>query len=515
MGSGASPRPIDAMSDEKTPLWTANELAKATGGRWLVKPGPDFSPVKVSYDTSSGKLPNQICIMVTPTTWGKGRKESLPRLPALAKNGAACAIVQSNFKKKLPAGVPNDFPILLVNNTRHAMRDMAKVARKRFEGKVIALTGTVGKTTSREMLKHILAPQGGAAATTWNNNNIGGVQRTLCYTRRDDGYCVLEMGFGFPIDGLKTSSVQAKPHVALFTNASKAHIDAFPADMMKRRTGLELLVEHKALICAGLTKDGAAVIGTDNPHLDLAREVAGRYTDRIVTYGPKGDPNADATLDDVELSIEGSRCRGTIDGKTYEWSLRVPGRHMAINSLGALVSAWLAGADVEQCARDFSDFEAVVGRAKVGEIPVEGGTATLLDDSFNSTIAAIGSMLGVVDMMKTGEGGRRILVLGEIGHIGPDEVEQHRHVADIIGEHDVDLVFAHGELMRHMYDALPPERQAHHDMSVEGLYAALRGQLQPGDVVAVKGGRGSGGLGDRRFMAIGKALREGSTNVVI
>ena len=503
------------MSDETKPLWTANELAKATGGRWLTKPKADFAPVKVSYDTSGKRLPGQICIMVTPSTWGKNRKESLPRLPALAKNGAACAVLQSNFKKKIPDGVPSDFPILLVNNTRHAMRDMAKVARKRFKGKVIALTGTVGKTTTREMLRHILDSQGGSVATTWNNNNIGGVQRTLCYTPRDHGYCVLEMGFGFPIDGIKTSSLQAKPHVSLFTNASKAHIDAFPEEMMKRRSGLELLVEHKQLISAGLVKDGWSVIGTDNPFLDVAKEVAGRYSSNVVTYGEKGDPNANATLDDVELTIDGSRCRGTIDGRTYEWSLRVPGRHMAINSLGALVSAWAAGADVEKCAADFHDFEAVPGRARVGEIPVEGGTALLLDDSFNSTIAAIGSMLGVVDMMKTGEGGRRILVLGEIGHIGPDEVEQHRLISEIIAKHDIDLVFAHGPLMKHLFDALPAEQQTHHDMDVQSMFSALRRELKAGDVVAVKGGRGSGGLGDRRFLAIGKALRNGDANLSV
>ena len=140
------------MTDGK-PLWAVDELKEATGGRWLVKPPKDWHPVRVSYDTPSRKLPHDICIMVTPVSW-KGRKESLPRIKELAENNAACAVIQRKQCTRLPK-LPERFPLLLVENTQHALRDMARAARKRFGDKVVAVTGTAGKTTSREMLKHV------------------------------------------------------------------------------------------------------------------------------------------------------------------------------------------------------------------------------------------------------------------------------------------------------------------------------------------------------------------------
>jgi UDP-N-acetylmuramoyl-tripeptide--D-alanyl-D-alanine ligase len=495
---------------QKQPLWTDRELAKATGGRWLMKPPRDWSPVKVSYDTSSGKLPNHICIMVTPISWGRGRKEALPRLTKLAANGAACAIIQREQEKRLPK-VPRTFPILVVKNTRHALRDLAKASRKRFEGKVLAVTGTVGKTTTREMLQHVLDRQGGASATTWNNNNIAGVQRTLAYTPRDNGYCVVEMGFGNPIDGIKTSSVAARPHVAILTTVSKAHIDAFPPAMLEKHDGVQLISDHKSLIFDGLEKGGVAVIGRANPAYERAVEHAKKHADRVVVFGD--DEACDARIVALELTGTGSSVKAEIDGEPVEYQLEIPGKHMAVNALGVLVGAWGAGADLQQAAHDIGEFEAVTGRAKVFEIPIaDGGTGRLIDDSFNATIASVRSSFEVLKLMTPDGEGRRVAVLGDIMHIGPDELEQHAALAEAVVENGVDVVFTNGPMMKRLWDALPEERRGTHTTTMADLYRDLRRDLRDGDIVAIKSGRGSGGLGDRAFLRLGDCLRKGTAS---
>ena len=134
----------------------------------------------------------------------------------------------------------------------HALRDMARAARKRFEGKVVAVTGTAGKTTTREMLKHVAGRQGRASATAWNNNNVLGVWRTLAYTPRKHACSVIEMGFGPPVDGLRTSALIARPHAAILTNVSKAHVGAFPLEMLEKHSSVDLIARYKALMFEGL-----------------------------------------------------------------------------------------------------------------------------------------------------------------------------------------------------------------------------------------------------------------------
>jgi UDP-N-acetylmuramoyl-tripeptide--D-alanyl-D-alanine ligase len=492
----------------KEPLWTPGELAAATKGRWLSKPGMQWDPIRVSYDTSNTNLPNHIAVMVTPVSWGRNRKESVGRALKLAQSGAACVIIQREQKDRLPK-LPNRFPVLLVKNTRHALRDLGIAARKRFRGKVIAITGTVGKTTTRQMLHHLLDRQGGAVATRWNNNNIAGVQRTMAYTPAKHGYSLIEMGFGMPLDGIKTSSLHAKPHVALLTTISNAHIDVFSPDMLQKHSGLELLADHKSMIFEGLVSGGPAVVGRSNPMDERVLENARKKTDRVISYG--FEDGCEARITDLELSGAHSSVKAEIDGTPIEYRINLPGKHMAYNALGALTAVWAAGGDLAQAANDMAEFEAVTGRAKVSDIPIPGGgKGKLIDDSFNATIASVVSSFEVLDLMTPEAEGRRIAVLGDVMHVGPDEVEQHVGLSTAAVENNVDLVFTNGPLMKHLYDALPEERRASHTSTMPDLYRDLVKQLQPGDIVAIKSGRGSGGLGDRAFMTLGQCLRNGS-----
>ncbi len=261
----------------RTQLWTSDELEKATGGRWFVPPRENWNPASVSYDINS-RIANHLIITKTPLSWGRQSNDTSLRLDQVAAKGAVGAIIQQEQLRTLPA-LPDGFPLLLVPNTRFALRDLALAARARFQGKVICVTGTVGKTTTREMLRALLGKQGGAEATRGNNNNLAGVLRTLSYVPRDLGYAIVECGFGLPLRGLGISSSIAQPHVAVFTSLGIAHLDVFDEADLAGKNSLDVLAEYKSLIFEGLVTGGVAVICRDMPAFEI---VASRLRRRDV-----------------------------------------------------------------------------------------------------------------------------------------------------------------------------------------------------------------------------------------
>lgn len=499
------------------PLWTAAEIARATGGRWLVAPPEPWAPRRISYDVT-GNMAGHFCVLVHPTSWGQSRRDPTEDIPRLALQGAAGLMVERGHLetlarqgRQLPAGLP----VLVVPSTWAGLQDMARIARMRFRGKVFAVTGTVGKTTTREMIRHLAGRQGGATASAANNNNISGVHRSLAYMPRDNAAGVIEMGFGKPLDGIERSSLIAQPDVAVLTTIEVAHFDMFTPKMLEAASGSHLLLHYKMQVLAGLVPGGAAVLNADLPDYALARAFAERRTNRVHGFGSAVD--SDARLGAAELDISGSRAQITLLGGPYVLQLQVPGRHMLINALAALLAVAVAGFDVDQAVADMALFEPVAGRARVLRAALPGGgDATIIDDSFNATLASMRSCIGLLQLARPGAGGRRIAVLGEIGHVGAAEAEEHRALADFLADSGTDLVFSWGPLMGPMFEALPAALQgAHEDTSVEALYGQLRATLRDGDVLAVKSGRGTNGLGDIRFRKFVEHLVAGKSALVL
>ena len=501
-------------------LWTAGEIAAATGGRWIVAPPPGWSPLRVSYDVSA-RIAGHFCTLPHPVSWGKDRHDPSDALPALAAKGAVGVMVEpAHLAGTAPqtgpqTGLPENLPVLVVPSTWAGLQALANAARDRFAGQVFAVTGTVGKTTTREMIRHLTAAQGGAVASAMNNNNIPGVHRTLASTRRDLAACVLEMGFGKPLDGVARSSRVARPHVAVLTSIDVAHFDMFSAAMLAEKPGRAWLTDAKCGVFAGLAPGGVAVINADLPETAHACAQAAAHAARVLTFG--AHPQADARLTLWHPTPATSAVEATILGTTVGFTLALPGRHMAINALAALLAVAVAGFDLTQALRDIEGFQPVQGRARVLRFALpDGGSATLIDDAFNATLASVRSAIGLLDLATPGPSGRRIAVLGEIGHIGADEVAQHAALAETLTESATDLCLTWGPLMRFLHDALPArQRGAHQDHSVEALYAALRAQLRDGDVVVVKSGRGTNGLGDRRFRKFTQGLLDGAASLTL
>ena len=474
------------MADE--PLWNARELKKATKGRWINQPKSSWAPIRVSYDINSLAKPNQLIVCRSSHSWNRRAPDTSRAIPELIKGRQAGAIVQQEQLKNVPKRLPSWFGVLLVKNTRKALQDLGLAARTRFRGKVIALTGTVGKTTSREMLRHTLDRQGGASATRGNNNNLAGVSRSMAYTPRGHGFSIIEVGFGFPLGGVARSSQLVRPHVSLLTAVGLAHLDVFGAQANDEDTGLELVLAQKLGIIDGLEKGGTFVLNRSMRKFDIAARVAKERGVRFFTFGEH--PEADLRLVEYEPTqdADGGRVTVELEGQRVEYTIKLPGRHMAINSVGALAVVRAAGGDLQRAAADLADFTAVGGRASISEIQLEGGTATLIDDSYNATPDSIRSTLSLMAQVarEKGAGGRRIAVLGDIRHLGPREAEHHAALAPALAEHGVDHVITFGELMHHLQDAAPKELQGGHKGSHQAVLDAIRAVLKPGDVVTIK-----------------------------
>jgi UDP-N-acetylmuramoyl-tripeptide--D-alanyl-D-alanine ligase len=499
------------------PLWTANEIAQATGGRWLIAPPDNWDPRRVSYDVT-GNMAGHFCVLAHPDSWGKGRRDPTGDIPRLARQNAAGIMIERGHLDLIRAqhgALPQDLPCLMVNSTWRGLQNLAQIARMRFQGKVFAVTGTVGKTTTREMIRHLTNLQGGATASAANNNNISGVNRSLAYMPRGNAAGVIEMGFGKPLDGIARSSRVAQPNVAILTTIDVAHFDMFTPEMLENASGRQLVLSYKANVFAGLVPGGAAVINADMPEYALARAFAERWTDRIYSFGAA--QHADAGIETAKFEISGTSARVHILGEPYDLVLQVPGRHMLMNALAALLAVVVAGFDLERAVSDIAHFKPVKGRARVITAPLtRGGKATIIDDSFNATLASVRSSIDLLGLARPKTGGRRIAVLGEIGHIGANEADEHRKLADSLCRSETDLVFTWGPLMRPMFESLPPDiRGAHEDVSVEALYRELSVRLRDGDVLTLKSGRGVNGLGDIRFRKFVEHLVAGKDELVL
>ncbi|MGA9254156.1 MAG: Mur ligase family protein [Roseobacter sp.] len=493
-------------------LWGIDELARVTGGRWISAPDETWAPNRVSYDVT-GKMTGHICVLVHKSTWGKHRRDPTGDIPRLAKHKAAALIVQHHHLDALARSgeaFPESVPVLLVESTWAALRKMAVAARDRFGGKVFALTGTVGKTTTRELIRHLTSFQGGAESSRGNNNNISGVFRTVAYTPRDLAATVVEMGFGKPFNGIERSSIVARPDVAILTGIDVAHFDMFTDEMLAGASGQELLCQHKSCIFKGLTDDGAAVINADMAQYEQARKVAEANTKRVFCFGESDF--ADARIISLELFADRSHLSCELFGAEHQFTIGLPGRHMALNALCALLAVTAAGFDVDQAVRDIESFQAVRGRARCVAAVIDGNKKIhVIDDSFNATLASMRSTIDLLDLAEPDPGGRRIAVIGEIAHVGRNEAEEHRKLAAHVTGSKTDLVFSWGPLMKAMYESLPATmRGGHQDVSVEALYGQIRPVLQDGDVITLKSGRGVNGLGDIKFRKFVSHLLEGA-----
>ena len=439
-----------------SPLFAAADLLDATGGSF----GVPFDAAGVSIDTRTLR-PGDLFIALVGET-GDGHDHAAGAMAA----GAAGVMVH----RPVP-GIANR---LLVDDTLAGLTRLGAFGRARFGGKAIAVTGSVGKTTTKEMLRLILSAFGSAHAATASYNNHWGVPLTLARTPRGADFLVAEIGMNHAGEIAPLTRLTC-PHVTVITAIAAAHIGNLGS--------LEAIADEKASIMTGLDQDGIAVLPADSPLFPrLAGHAGGR---RTLTFG--GDAAADVTLTGFEPDAGGSSVRAQVLGRGVAFRLNAPGRHMAVNALAALTAVAALGLDVTAAADALEQFSALSGRGERRALALPGGEALLLDESYNANGA---SMRAAVDVLRLQPAARRIAILGdmlELGEAGPSE-----HAALAAGAaRCADQVFACGPLMRHLFDALPAAARGEYAADAATLAPLAAASVRAGDAILVKGSLGS------------------------
>ncbi|HEV2676708.1 MAG TPA: UDP-N-acetylmuramoylalanyl-D-glutamyl-2,6-diaminopimelate--D-alanyl-D-alanine ligase [Aliidongia sp.] len=457
------------MTARIPPLWTPAELAEAVRGAASGR-APESIP-GISIDSRTVAAGEAFLALVGPNFDGHDYVAK-----ALAQ-GAGLAIVAHR-----PADVAEDASLVLVDDTQSALERLGAVARARARAtaRIVAVTGSVGKTSTKEALAHCLVPQGRTHWATGSFNNQWGVPLSLGRMPRDTQYGVFEVGMNHAGE-IRALTAQVRPDVAIVTTIEPVHLEYF--------SGIEAIADAKAEIFEGMAPGAVAILNRDTPMFGRLADAARAHGLQIVSFGEQAQ--ADARLVSVALGAEASEVEAVIAGRRIAYRLGVPGKHLVLNSLAVLVAVEALGADLAQAAAALGTLAGVTGRGKWLTLTVAGGSATLIDESYNASPVSMRAAFAVLAAQRPAGRGRRIAVLGDMRELGSAGPALHEELAAPLLASGADLVFACGPLMRGLFDALPAAlRGAHRDSAAE-LAPLVAGALGAGDVVTVKGSLGT------------------------
>ena len=449
------------------PLWNSTEIANAVG---VAAPARTWNVSGVSIDSRTLEKGDLFVALKGPN------RDAQAFVANALANGAAGALVAEP-----PANLNTDAPLLVVKDTQVALEKLGAASRERCEARRIAVTGSVGKTGTKEALKLVLGEQAPTHASVGSYNNLWGVPLTLARMPRDTIYAVFEIGMNHPGE-LGPLSRQVKPQVAIVTTIEAVHLEFFAS--------VAEIADAKAEIFEGMGTGGVAILNRDNPHFArLAKKAEAAGLARIVGFG--ADREADARLIDCSLHATCSAVSATIGGQRLDYCIAVPGRHWVINSLAVLAAVQAVGADVGNAAAAFARMTPPKGRGQRHRIEIVGGAFDLIDESYNASPVAMRAALAVLGRATVRDGGRRIAVLGDMRELGAQAPLLHAGLATDIAENNVDLVFCCGPNMAHLHAALPAARRGAHAADSAALLPLVMRAVAPGDVVLVKGSLGS------------------------
>ena len=450
------------------PLWTSQELVAATGGELH---GAINAPMNgVSIDSRSVSA-GDIFVAI------KGDAHDGHAFAAKAlQSGAGVAVVSHVSDQMLVAG-----PVLHVSDPLKALEAMGRAARQWNVGKSIAVTGSVGKTSTKEMLRVALSTSGKTHASAASFNNHWGVPLTLARFPRDAAFGIFEIGMNH--SGEITPLVaMAQPHVAIVTTIAASHLGHF--------SSLDEIAEAKAEIFSGVVPGGAAVINRDTPYFDLLSQhakLAGIKT--IISFG-KHDASS-VHLKQVALHPTCSCIAADVMSEAVTFKLGTPGLHMAINSLAVLAAVKLVGADLARASLALADVKPPKGRGGQEFFKVAGGDFLLLDESYNANPQSMSAALELLATAAKARKGRRIAVLGDMLELGDSSAELHRNLSRDLETAKIDRLYAAGPMMKHLWENVAQSRHGAYATSSAELITTLVEDLRAGDSVVIKGSFGS------------------------
>jgi UDP-N-acetylmuramoyl-tripeptide--D-alanyl-D-alanine ligase len=450
------------------PLWTLREIVAATGGASAAAPATEVTGFSID---SRSIAPGEVFVAIRGLN-----RDGHEFVASALEAGAPLAIVDRDF-----AGAAAEDRLVRVGDTLEALNDLGRAARARAQDAVvIAVTGSAGKTGSKEALRLALAPSGAVHASVKSFNNHWGVPLSLANMQRDTRFGVFEAGMNHPGE-LDVLTRLIRPHIAIVTTVAPVHLGFFRS--------IAEIADAKAEIFRGLEPGGTAVINRDNPYYDRLAAHAREHGATVVSFGEA--PDADARLIDVKLAADGSDVTANILGESVSYQLGAPGRHVVQNSLAVLCAAKLADAGLASAGEALAGLKAQAGRGARIVVAANGGHIAIIDESYNANPASMRAALATLGLTPRTEFKRRVAVLGDMLELGGEGPRLHAELAEFIDGAGVDVVFACGELMGSLFEALPASRRGAYARSAEELRPLLTDAVSAGDVIMVKGSLGS------------------------
>ncbi len=465
------------------PLWTGHEVADA-----LETPRPDASGVwvkGVSIDSRTLK-PGDLFVAI------KGeRMDGHCFVGAAFDKGAAAAIVDNAFETPSSA----NHPLFRVPDTLEGLNALARASRQRTAARVIAVTGSVGKTGTKEMLRAMCSATGPTHASEKSYNNLWGVPLSLALMPKSTAFGVFEIGMNHAGE-ITPLTRMVRPYIAIVTWVAPVHIEFF--------NSVAQIADAKAEIFDGLEQGGAAILPADNEHCERLAAHARSKGARVVTFGE--GRGADARLLGFEPVDEGSVVTADVLGSRLTFLIGARGRHLASNALAALAAAKLAGANVEAAAEALARFEVPEGRGRSAAFNTSEGTILIIDETYNANPASMRAALEVLGAAARTKYTRRIAVLGDMLELGHDAPQFHAGLASAVDSNGIDLVFCAGPNMAHLYERLPGHKRGAWVIASEDLRPLVLDSVRGGDAVMIKGSLGS------RMGHLAEALRQRLSN---
>lgn len=452
-------------------LWTSADLVAATHGRPIGNLPQGVSGISID---SRAIAPGEAFFAI------KGDRVDGHDFASFAvANGAGLLVVSES---KLPALGRLVTPMIVVQDVLQALVDLGCAARDRTAARIIAVTGSVGKTTTKEMLRQALVSSGSVHASVASFNNHWGVPLTLARMPETTDYGIFEIGMNH-VGEIRPLVGMVRPHVAIVTTIAPAHLGNF--------RDLEEIAAAKAEIFEGVVPGGHALLNLDNEQfafLEKAAHAAG--VSHVHSFG--ADPKAEFRLLDFVPGAEGGLLRASIGGQTLEVPMGAPGRHIAENAVAVLAAVHLAGGDVELAMTGLASMQAEKGRGRRYRLAKDGGWFTLIDESYNANPASMRAAIALLRDTEPHDGGRRIAVLGDMLEMGEHSPAVHAGLAGPLVEAGIADVWLGGPDMAALRDVLPEGVQGEYRDSADELAALALDAVRPGDVLVVKSSKGTG-----------------------
>lgn len=446
-----------------SPLWTLDEIAAATGARV----GGGFAQATgASIDTRTLE-PGDLYFAIKGDV-----HDGHDFVPAALDKGAAGAVVS---EEKAPAFASDK--LIIVPDVLEAMRQLGRAARKRTDAKIVAITGSVGKTGTKEAMRLALSRQGATHASVASYNNHWGVPLTLSRMPRETEFGIFEIGMNHAYEILPLTAM-VRPHVAVITTIEPVHIEFFPS--------LWGIADAKGEIFSGLEPGGTAVINRDSPYFERMKAHAlASAAGRVISFGEH--EAADIRAERIVVKPDQSLVEARVFGRLLSYRIGTAGRHIALNSLSVLAACHALGVDLAQVVGSFADLKPPVGRGERTLLSVDGAEALLIDESYNANPASMRAALANLGAVELNGQARRLAVLGDMKELGETGPALHEGLAEAIEANNIDLVFAAGPLMKNLVDRLPKTKVAAHAETSAELIDAVCAAIRPGDAVTVKG----------------------------